>query len=152
MRTVEILRNLPGTFPLQFLFRSQLYDSGDRLHYFPSTFGVKLLSSPVYTTWINRVKFCLPVTLTWELGSVTHDLSVHPVYSRFKQEKLTVLVTGFLRILYPLSDVTAYLWKMCFIALEGTQQSSLRLVALIFSWAGFVLPVVVPCFCLFFHA
>lgn len=71
--------------------------------------------------------------------------SAHPV-------KLTVLVTAFLRILYPLGGVTAYLGKMCFIALEGTQQISLWLIALIFLSAGFVLPMIAPCFCLVFHA
>lgn len=146
MRTVEMLRDLLGKFPFKSLFISQLYVSGDRFHYFLSAFWVKLLSSQVYARSINRVRFsCLPVILTWELKSVTHDFSAHPV-------KLTVLVTAFLRILYPLGGVTAYLGKMCFIALEGTQQISLWLIALIFLSAGFVLPMIAPCFCLVFHA
>jgi len=65
MRTVERLRDLLGKFLFKSLFMPQLYVSGDRFHYFPFTFWVKLLSSQVYARSINRVKFsCLPVVLT----------------------------------------------------------------------------------------
>lgn len=153
MRALEMLRDLLGKFPFKSLFVSQLYVSGDRFHYFPSTFWLKLLSSQVYTRSVSRVRFsCFPVILNQELKSITHDFSVQPVYSHCRQEKPTVLLTGFLRILYLLGDVMSYLGKCVFITLEGTQQISGWLAALIFSWAGFVLPVIAPYFCFVFHA
>lgn len=152
MRTVEMLRDLLGKLPFKSLFISQLYVSRDRFHYFPSIFWLKLISSQVYARSINRVRFsCLPVILTWALQSITHDFSVHPLYSHVKQEKRTVLVTAFLKILYTLGDVMAYLGKMCFIFLEGTQLISLWLIALIFSWTGFLLAMIAAWVCLVFH-
>lgn len=115
MRALEMLRDLLGKFPFKSLFVSQLYVSGDRFHYFPSSFWLKLLSSQVYTRSVSRVRFsCFPVILNQELKSITHDFSVQPVYSHCRQEKPTVLLTGFLRILYLLGDVMSYLGKMCF--------------------------------------
>lgn len=98
--------------PSKCLFLSQLRVSGDRVHDFPSIFGVDLLpcAAPVTEERFSS----LPFTVAPEHKLITHKFSAHPAYSHPKQEKLTVFGTAFLRGFYPLSDITAHLGtKFC---------------------------------------